>query len=198
MDLYLVRHGDTELGPDGLYPEPANRSELGHSQARALAPRLASISPHVLITSGLERADQTAAPYLESSQLQPVIVPGFDEIGIGNLRSRDLAEVKEKLFARPFIPDFSDYEGESSSEFEQRVLGSLKTRVLDKFDDDQRVAVVIHGGPINVIVDWVEHGGFTGQFVRNIKTASITLLKRTPDGLAIDYISDTKHLRDTD
>ncbi|MBT6682391.1 MAG: hypothetical protein HOB07_10115, partial [Chloroflexi bacterium] len=51
---------------------------------------------------------------------------------------------------------------------------------------------------INVIVDWVEHGGFTGQFVRNIKTASITLLKRTPDGLAIDYISDTKHLRDTD
>ena len=194
MDLYLVRHGDTELGPDGLSPDPANPSELGHSQAQALAPRLASIAPHTLITSGLERADQTAAPYLSSSGIQPVIVPEFDEIEIGELRSRDLSEVKEKLFAQPFVPDFSDYEGESSSDFEQRVIGTLQSQVLDRFERGQRIALVIHGGPINVILDWVEHGGFTGQFVRNIQTASITLLKRIPDGLHIDYVSDTTHL----
>lgn len=117
-------------------------------------------------------------------------------MGIGQLRSRDLTEVKEKLFAKPFVPDFSEYGGESSAEFERRVIDALQTSVLDRFEAGQRIALVIHGGPINVLLDRVEHGGFTGQYVRNIKTASITLLKHTREGLSIEYVSDTTHLDD--
>ena len=80
MDLYLVRHGDTTLGPDGLYPEIAHLSETGQRQARALVPRLESIAPHVPITSGLLRADAPAAPFASSSWLQPIPVPGFDAL----------------------------------------------------------------------------------------------------------------------
>ena len=195
MDLYLVRHGDTELGPDGLYPDPAHLSELGHAQARALAPVLESINPHALISSGIERADETAAPFVEASGIQSVTVPGFDEIGIGDLRSRDLAVIKEKLFKRPFISDFSAYDGESSSEFARRVLDALHSQVLDRYDDGQRVAAVIHGGPINVILQWIEHDSFTGVFTGNIETASVTLLRREPGGLKILYRSDTSHLQ---
>ena len=108
MDLYLVRHGDTELDSNGLYPEPAHLSELGQAQASALAPRLESIDPHVVITSGLDRADETAAPYIASSQIQPDFVPEFDEISIGDLRSREVTTVKTKLFQKPFIADFSE------------------------------------------------------------------------------------------
>ncbi|MDP6821967.1 MAG: histidine phosphatase family protein [Dehalococcoidia bacterium] len=194
MDLYLVRHGDTELGADGLYPDPAHLSELGHAQARALTPVLESINPHALISSGIERADETAAPFVASSGIQPAIVPGFDEIGIGDLRSRDLTVIKEKLFKRPFISDFSEYAGESSSEFARRVLDCLQSHVLDRFDDGQRVAAVIHGGPINVILQWIEHRSFTGTFAGSIETASVTLLRRGPDGLKIVYRSDTSHL----
>jgi broad specificity phosphatase PhoE len=200
MDLYLVRHGDTELGPDGLYPDPAHLSELGQIQASALAPRLESIAPHTLITSGLERAAETAAPYVKTSRIQPEFVPEFDEIGIGDLRNRDLVVVKSKLFQRPFIADFSEYDGESSTEFAGRVIDALQSRVLGRFrerlGEEQRVALVIHGGPINVILDWIEHGSFTGLLSRNIETASITLLRQGPDVLEIVYVSDTSHLKD--
>ena len=196
MDLYLVRHGDTELGPDGLYPDPAHLSELGQAQASALAPRLESIDPHVVITSGLERADETAAPYVTSSQIQPEFVPEFDEIGIGELNSRDLAVVKAKLFQKPLITDFSEYDGESSTEFAGRVIDALQNRVLDRFDKEQRVVLVIHGGPINAILDWIEHGKFTGLLSWNIETASITFLRQGPSGLEIIYVSDTSHLTD--
>jgi broad specificity phosphatase PhoE len=200
MDLSLVRHGDTELGPDGLYPDPAHLSELGHRQALALAPRLESIAPHVLITSGLERADETAAPYVATSQIHPEFVPEFDEIGIGDLRSRDLVVVKAKFFQKPFIADFSEYDGESSTEFAGRLINALQSRVLDRFPerfkDERRVVLVIHGGPINAILDWIEHGSFTGSLGRNIETASITLLRQGPSGLEIVYVSDTSHLKD--
>ena len=195
MDLYLVRHGDTELGPDGLYLDPAHLSELGQAQARALAPRLESIAPHALITSGLERADETVAPYVATSRIQPEFVPEFDEIGIGDLRSRDLAVVKAKLFQQPFIADFSEYDGESSTEFARRVISALQNRILDRFDEEQRVALVIHGGPINAILDWIEHGSFTGLLSRDIETASITLLRQGPSGLEVVYVSDTSHLK---
>ena len=194
MDLYLLRHGDTELGADGLYPDPAHLSESGKRQALALAPRLMAIAPHALITSGIERADETAAPFLSSSNIRSEIVPEFDEIGIGDLRSRDLAVVKAKLSQRPFVPDFSEYDGESSSEFAGRVIDAFQTRVLDRFDTGQRVAAVIHGGPINVILEWAEHGNFPGTFSRNVDTASVTLLRCRPDGIHVLYESDTVHL----
>ncbi len=196
MDLYLVRHGDTELGPNGLYPDPAHLSELGQAQASALASRLESIDPHVVISSGLERADETVAPYVASSQIQPEFVPEFDEIGIGDLRNHDLAVVKAKLFRTPFIADFSEYDGESSTEFAGRVINALQNRVLARFDKQQRVALVIHGGPINAILDWIEHGKFTGLLNWNIETASITLLRQEPAGFEIVYVSDTSHLTD--
>ncbi len=196
MDLYLVRHGDTQLGADGLYPDPAHLSESGHDQARALAPRLRCIDPHVLITSGLERADETAAPFAETSPLQTVFIPEFDEIGIGDLRSRDPSVLQAKLSHRPYVSDFSEFDGESSTEFAERVLGTFQTRVLDQFHEGQRIALVIHGGPINVILQWIETGNFSGTLSRNIETASVTLLRRQPDELQIVYESDTSHLAD--
>ena len=45
-----------------------------------------------------------------------------------------------------------------------------------------------------VILDWVEHGRFTGQFVRNIHTASVTLLELNSNGFDIKYVSNTTHL----
>lgn len=198
MDLYLVRHGDTQLGPDGLYPDPAHLSESGHAQARALAPRLRSINPDVLITSGMERANETAAPFVESSRVQPLFVPEFDEIGIGNLRSRNLSVLQAKLSQRPYVSDFSEFDGESSTEFAERVLGGFQNQVLDQYDDGLRVALVIHGGPINVILQWVENGNFSGTLSRNIKTASVSLMRRRANGLEIVYESDTSHLDDPD
>ena len=108
--------------------------------------------------------------------------------------------VKAKLFQKPFIADFSEYDGESSTEFAGRLINALQSRVLDRFPerfkDERRVVLVIHGGPINAILDWIEHGSFTGSLGRNIETASITLLRQGPSGLEIVYVSDTSHLKD--
>ena len=86
---------------------------------------------------GLERADETAAPFITTSQIKPEFVPEFDEIGIGDLRNRDLAVIKAKLYQRPFIADFSEYDGESSAEFAGRVIDALQSRVLEHFKQEQ-------------------------------------------------------------
>ena len=141
-------------------------------------------------------AGRTACLSTRTSQFQPEFVPEFDEIGIGELNSCDLAVVKAKLFQKPFITDFSEYDGESSTEFAGRVIDALQHRVLDRFDKEQRVVLVIHGGPINAILDWSEHGKFTGLLSWNIETASITFLRQGQSGLEIVYVSDTSHLTD--
>jgi broad specificity phosphatase PhoE len=58
--LYLVRHAEP-AALWGAHPDPG-LSELGQSQAMAVAERLARLGARALITSPLSRCRETAAP----------------------------------------------------------------------------------------------------------------------------------------
>jgi phosphohistidine phosphatase len=83
MDLYLIRHADAApTGPNGE-DGPRPLTELGHTQARALAAALVKmkVSFGAIITSPLIRARETTDELLGvfSDPKPPVSV--FDEIG---------------------------------------------------------------------------------------------------------------------
>jgi len=74
----MVRHGRAASGW-GLEPDPG-LDELGHSQAEAVARRLAQLGPLPIISSPLRRARETAAPLAKIWQVEPRIEPSVGEI----------------------------------------------------------------------------------------------------------------------
>jgi broad specificity phosphatase PhoE len=55
MIIHLVRHGQTQVGDDGLYIPNAGLTELGLRQADRLADRLAELNPQASVSSNLPR-----------------------------------------------------------------------------------------------------------------------------------------------
>jgi broad specificity phosphatase PhoE len=76
--IYLVRHGRAASGW-GLEKDPG-LDELGRSQAKAAAQKLAPRGPFPIITSPLKRARETAAPLAEIWQSETRIEPRAGEI----------------------------------------------------------------------------------------------------------------------
>ena len=76
--IYLVRHGRAESGWDRDYDPGLD--DLGRSQARAAANKLAPLGPLEIISSPLRRARQTATPLAELWGCSMKIEKHFGEI----------------------------------------------------------------------------------------------------------------------
>jgi broad specificity phosphatase PhoE len=115
--LYLVRHGRAAAS----FAEAADPGldAVGHSQAEAVAERLAPIGPLALLTSPLKRARETSEPlakiWRREVKVEPAVaeIPSPPELGLseradwlrglmgGSWRnaSRDLAQWREEAIA---------------------------------------------------------------------------------------------------
>jgi len=76
--LYLVRHGRAAAG-FGESMDPG-LDELGRSQALAVAEKLKSLGPLLILSSPLARAQQTAAPLAKLWSAEPAIEEAVAEI----------------------------------------------------------------------------------------------------------------------
>ena len=85
MLLYYVRHGDPIYNPDSL-------TELGHSQAEALAKRLAILGFDKIYASSSNRARQTAEPTCKALGMEAEILDWCNE----GYAWRDLTVTNEK------------------------------------------------------------------------------------------------------
>jgi probable phosphoglycerate mutase len=83
--VIVVRHGRTAWNDRGLYQGHADvpLDEEGYRQAAALVSELAPLRPDVIVTSDLQRAQQTAAPLAVALGLEPVVDPRTKEIDVG-------------------------------------------------------------------------------------------------------------------
>jgi probable phosphoglycerate mutase len=102
--LVLVRHGQTSANVVHALdtrPPGAPLTELGHSQAAALAERLKT-DPVVgrisaVHASTATRAQQTAAPVAAELGLDVQVVEGAHEIFVGDLENRSDREARERF-----------------------------------------------------------------------------------------------------
>ncbi len=76
--IYMVRHGRAEAG-FGESMDPG-LDTLGHSQAEAVAGKLAPLGPLPIFSSPLRRTRETAAPLAKLWQREPVIEEAVAEI----------------------------------------------------------------------------------------------------------------------
>ena len=154
MELVLIRHGlpvrvEAENGP----ADPGLSTE-GLTQASSLAGHLARAGIDALYTSPMLRARQTAAPLAEVTGLSPVVVDDVAEwdrnassyIPLEEMQAED-PDTFAKL-AGAMVAGQWDVLGIDMEGFRTRVTGAMTDIVATH--PGERVAVVCHGGVINV------------------------------------------------
>ncbi|WP_326956348.1 histidine phosphatase family protein [Amycolatopsis sp. NBC_01286] len=165
MRLLLIRHGQTDGNVRGALdtalPGPP-LTELGQSQAAALAGRLAEEPLVAVYASRATRAQQTAAPLAAQFGLDVQVVDGVHEVGAGDLEgATDHASIRTYMDTvkkwtlgelEPALPG-----GENGTSVRTRMLdavGRLRAK-HEQADPDGVVALVSHGGAIRLGAEWL-------------------------------------------
>lgn len=151
MKLTVVRHGETTENHDGIIQgqNPGHLSELGITQAQALADTLRTDRFDVIYCSDLQRCIDTAAPICASHAETPIYyAQELREISFGEYQGKladslDWQALEGTAITRR-VPG-----GESWIELSQRVLPFIN-KIYEKHPD-QKVLIVTHGGPMRVI-----------------------------------------------
>ena len=203
--LILIQHCQSEHHVNGLCGGWTDTplTELGRSQAAAIAARLANDlvdTPCRLYSSDLKRAAETAEILGRELDLVPQFMPGLRECNGGSAtgktrqwaRENTSPDLAQCLFDCHPWPD-----AESWREFYSRVA-SCMARLSDEHDEELLPIIVTHGGALlNIVVWWLgiplddlpERTPFTAS------PGSISILKANrPHSIAIERLNDVSHL----
>lgn len=202
-ELILVRHGETDYNREhrfqGQIDVPLN--ERGREQAQRLAERLAAEPITTIYCSDLARARQTAAPLAARLGLDLVTLPTLREQCFGVLEGKCLDEVLAEhpaLWAQWCRHD-ADYAlpgGESVRTFHARVctaLGEIAPR-----HDGQKVAVVTHGGALDMIHRMVTGRPLHGPRECAIPNCGLNRLRASGAAYEILHWADDAHVAELD
>lgn len=140
LRLHLIRHGETEWSVSGQY---TGRSDLplttrGEAAAREVGRRLQHIPFTYVLTSPLQRAQQTCA--LAGLRPAPEIEPNLEEWSHGDYEGRTPAQIRESNPGWNLFQDGAPH-GESPAQISARVdrlIARLRTL-------DGNVALFSHG-----------------------------------------------------
>jgi broad specificity phosphatase PhoE len=161
--LTLVRHAQQDFPTNVEFDHSAWAdpllSELGRTQAAALAGLLSEQEVDVVVCSSMRRAMETAEIIASPHGLARIVRPEFVEIqsyrdvapGVNpqTLVDPDEWAAREQAFYRQVMWDHMFF-GEGSTEFRTRIRGAIETLVTDF--EGQHVVLVSHGGVINAVI----------------------------------------------
>ena len=167
MDVYVVRHGESEANLAQVHSGWAqiNLTEQGRQDAAMAGRLLKGISFDRIYSSDLIRTVQTAQ--IAVPGCEPVRLECLRETNTGTLTLVSVKECIEK-YGEAYLKargsrDFTAYEGENHAMHRERVAGFLKM-LAKTAGDDEKVAVFAHYGTIQCMLDCVtgsdtSHGG---------------------------------------
>lgn len=150
--LLLVRHAHAASNAGELVsgvPPGEGLSDLGRSQAHALATAVAAEPVDLGVATELRRTQETLALALAGRDVPVVVVPGLNEIRFGAFEDGPLADYR--AWAWTHGPgDACPGGGESRAEAAARIASALRL-LLDR--REQTVLAVSHAVPIRYVLD---------------------------------------------
>jgi probable phosphoglycerate mutase len=200
-DLLIIRHGESlparEDQPAELRDGQADPDldPVGRAQADRLAGRLGNDTVSAIYVSTLRRTAQTAAPLAERLRLTPVVDADLREVFLGEWEGAAFRKHTAEL--HPIAVQMATEQrwdaipgAESTAAFEARVRRGI-TRIAAAHPN-QRVAVVVHGGVIGMIMAMAT-GAQNFAFV-GADNASISQVVVVGDRWIVRRFNDTAHL----
>ena len=198
--LILVRHGSTELSGQrysGRGDPPLN--DLGQSQARALAARLASLKVEepAVVSSPLTRAHATATLIAEALGTTVETDDGLLELDFGQWEGRTFDEVERGWRAERAAfradPSAPAPGGESIDQVNRRVRRA-RDRIIAAHPGGT-VVVVSHVTPIKVLLCAALAAPTSSVSRLHLDTASVSTADWYPDRVPlVRLVNDTSHL----
>lgn len=145
MEIYLLRHGETEYNAQRRYQ---GRTDVPLSGRGAAALRRAKLAPEVVYVSPLRRARQTAELLFPEAALIPV--RGLEEMDFGPFEGHTYAELAQNKDYCAWLDSGGEGPipgGESKAEFCARSCAAFARLVDEAFARGEPVLVIVaHGG----------------------------------------------------
>lgn len=196
--LLLVRHGRTAANASGVlagWTPGVGLDETGRAQAQALAGRLAAVPVVRIVTSPLQRCQETAATLLAGREVEPLTDERLGECRYGDWTGRELKSLaKEPMWrvvqAHPSAAVFPGPEGEPMRAMAERAVAAVREHDAALEADTVWVAVS-HGDVIKaVLADAL--GLHLDQFQRIVvDPCSVSIVRYTPLRPFVVRINDT-------
>ncbi|WVH84943.1 bifunctional RNase H/acid phosphatase [Lentzea sp. DG1S-22] len=198
--LILLRHGQTKLSVDRRYSGRGDHplTELGLEQAERAAKRLSTLDGiAAVISSPLQRAQQTARKVADAVDLEVVTHQGLIETDFGTWEGLTFAEASEQdpEVHRRWLGDTSvkPPNGESFDEVHARVR-KARADIIAKYGG-KTIVVVSHVTPIKTLLRQALDVGPQFLFRMHLDLTGVSIAEFYPDGHAsVKLVNDTSHL----
>ena len=192
----MVRHAEPIRVDAGDVAGPADPglSDRGLAQAERLAAWLAGEHIDAVVTSPLRRARETAAPVAAAIGLEAEVDPGISEYDAASgeyIPIEELRAAKDERWYATIEGRWADVGGVDPRAFQRQVVPAMDA-IIDRYPG-ARVAVIAHGGVINVFLASVLDLDRLLWFHPDYTSISRVLAAR--DGVrSVGSVNETAHL----
>jgi len=156
MIIHLVRHGQPQMGSDGLYLPNAALTELGRLQATQVAKHVVSLNPEAAFTSNVPRAIETASHFAEYTSHPAHQISDLAELDTGNIWDAP-DSIKNRITSGDYHVDYKAMDGETLGEFNDRVRhGFAELLTMASSRRLAKIVAFLHEGVIGTIIDHME------------------------------------------
>ncbi len=153
-EIVFIRHAESQANRDGYWNGRTDGplSDHGRSTLEHLGSRMKEWQFDRVVSSPLERARSTAESFADDVELDE----SFIEIDLGIWEGRSLEEIRAE-HGQELQEAITDREipmgrtGESLNQAGRRALDAVD-RLAESMDEDERVAVVTHGGFLQTVL----------------------------------------------
>jgi broad specificity phosphatase PhoE len=189
--LVLVRHGRTAWNAERRFQGHADieLDEVGHAEAAAVAPHLASFAPALLWSSDLARARQTAAYVEKETGLVARLDPRLREFDVGERTGLAFDEAALRFPAQHAELLAGRLGPVPGAEEPDDVLARMMPaydELLAALAPGETAVVVTHGGCLRLaaasLLGWPPAVGDT---LRGLDNGAIAVLEESPTGLRL-------------
>ncbi len=198
--IYLVRHGQTAWNREEIFRGRADipLNEIGFREAELIGEYLKGMDIHVIYTSPLSRAKETARRIAQFFNLKVQLLIGIIDMRFGKWEGRSLQEVQKtdrELYQqwreKPHIVRLP--EGESLDEVRVRAMAALEGVI--QYHHGMNIVLVSHRVVNKVIICGIlgidnSHFWQIGQ-----DTAAINLIQFKEGKYILSLLNETCHLK---
>lgn len=191
MNIYLVRHGETEKNTLKKYYGnlDVGLNERGKVQCEYLREKLKNIEFNKVYTSKMKRTIETADIILQDRNHEIIKDNRLNEMSMGDFEGKDHKEL-EKLYPKEwkawceYWKECSPPKGESYREFYLRVKEFIE-EVLK--EDVENILIIAHGGVIKSIYTYILGEDFDIFWKVSSRNGELSLIKYEYGNLYLEF-----------